>query len=376
MSVKLRLRRLGRKKLPVYSLVAADTRSPRDGRYIEDLGRYEPLSDPAAVRLNEDRILHWLQQGAQPSDTVRNVLSGQGVMLRLHMIRKGKTEEEIEQAVAEFLTHRAEKKPVQKSKTDLRNERMAAERAAAAEKAKEIEKKRADREAELEKQRQESEDAERTQRAAADAEVVAESDDDAAAEDAADEPTAEAGTQESVPEVDEATQEAITEAAPVDPEPIPEPEAAAADMVDEGAPVETGDFVEPVEAETPADEPDAEEIAEVPAAAAEEAEPEPPAKPIREEASAKKPAATEAEPDNLTKVRGIGPKFSALLNEHGISTFAQLAAMELEPLRTIVNESGISAASANEESWARQAELLAADDKEGLKAFIAELKKA
>ena len=87
MSVKLRLRRLGRKKLPIYSLVAADARSPRDGRFIEDLGRYEPLNEPVSVRLNEDRILYWLREGAQPSHTVRNLLSEQGVMLRLHLLR-------------------------------------------------------------------------------------------------------------------------------------------------------------------------------------------------------------------------------------------------------------------------------------------------
>ena len=82
------------------------------------------------------------------------------------------------------------------------------------------------------------------------------------------------------------------------------------------------------------------------------------------------------EPDKLTKLRGIGPKFSALLNEHDITTFAQLAALELTSLRTIVSESGISASSATEESWARQAGFAAAGDWDGLKAYIEELKKA
>lgn len=398
MSVKLRLRRLGRKKLPVYSLVAADTRSPRDGRYIEDLGRYEPLNDPASVRLNEDRILHWLREGAQPSDTVRNLLSGQGVMLRLHMLRKGKTEEEIDQAVTEFLAHRAENQPVKKSKTELRQERMDAERAVAAEKAKEIEMARAEREAELEKQRQDAEDAERTKRAAADAEVIAESGDEAAveteaapeaaAEEAAAEAAPEAVAEEHVPSVDAAAREAIAGAEPVDPEPISKAEAAAAEMVGEGAPVETGEVVAPVDAETPAEEPVAdeapaeisadEEPVEIPRATPEEAAEDPSTEPMPEKARTRKPVATEAsaEPDNLTKIRGIGPKFSALLNQHGITTFAQLAALKLEPLRTIVNESGISSASANEESWARQAAFLAADDKDGLKAFVDELRKA
>src|SRR5690554_4887014 len=106
MAVKLRMRRLGRKKRPIFALVAADSRSPRDGRFIEDLGRYEPINEPAQVSLKEDRILYWLQQGAQPSHTVRNLLSKQGVMLQLHLLRKGKSEEEIQQAVSEFLAAR------------------------------------------------------------------------------------------------------------------------------------------------------------------------------------------------------------------------------------------------------------------------------
>src|SRR5690606_37668234 len=109
MAVKIRLRRMGRRKHPVYAVVAADGRSPRDGRFIEDLGRYEPVREPATVSLNEDRILYWLQQGAQPSDTVRNLLSRQGVMLQLHLLRKGKSPEEIEQAVAAFREARVAK---------------------------------------------------------------------------------------------------------------------------------------------------------------------------------------------------------------------------------------------------------------------------
>ncbi|HAY37835.1 MAG TPA: 30S ribosomal protein S16, partial [Bacteroidetes bacterium] len=79
--VKLRLRRMGRKKRPIYAIVSADARSPRDGRYIEDLGRYAPLDEPATMSLKNDRILHWLEAGAQPSDTVRSLLSKEGIML-------------------------------------------------------------------------------------------------------------------------------------------------------------------------------------------------------------------------------------------------------------------------------------------------------
>ena len=70
---------MGRKKRPIYAVVAADVRSPRDGRYIEDIGRYEPLNEPAVVTLRDDRALYWLEQGAQPTDTVRSLPWVRGV---------------------------------------------------------------------------------------------------------------------------------------------------------------------------------------------------------------------------------------------------------------------------------------------------------
>ncbi|HEY5564801.1 MAG TPA: 30S ribosomal protein S16, partial [Rhodothermia bacterium] len=69
MAVKIRLKRMGRRKAPVYAIVATDSRSPRDGRYIEDLGRYYPVKQPAEVSFDADRVNYWLDQGAQPSDT-------------------------------------------------------------------------------------------------------------------------------------------------------------------------------------------------------------------------------------------------------------------------------------------------------------------
>ena len=92
---------MGRKKRPIFAVVAADVRSPRDGRYIEDLGRYYPLDDPARVELKDERVLHWLRVGAQPTHTVRNLLSKHGILLGLHMERKGAEEDEIVAAVGE-----------------------------------------------------------------------------------------------------------------------------------------------------------------------------------------------------------------------------------------------------------------------------------
>lgn len=108
MSVKLRLRRIGRKKIPVYSIVAADERKARDGRYIEDLGRYYPLREPAEVRLDEERALYWLDNGAQPSDTVRSILYRRGLLLQNHLKQKGEPADKIEEEVEEFRQRMAE----------------------------------------------------------------------------------------------------------------------------------------------------------------------------------------------------------------------------------------------------------------------------
>ena len=109
MSVKLRLRRLGRKQIPVFSIVAADQRKARDGRYIEDIGRYYPLREPAEVRLDEDRALYWLENGAQPSDTVRSILRRRGLMLHHHLKKKGESPSQIEEEVEEFRERMAER---------------------------------------------------------------------------------------------------------------------------------------------------------------------------------------------------------------------------------------------------------------------------
>ena len=84
MAVKIRLKRMGSKKNPFYRVVVADSRSPRDGRFIETVGTYNPLVEENQVTLKEDRVLAWLADGAQPSDTVRNILSKEGVMKKFH----------------------------------------------------------------------------------------------------------------------------------------------------------------------------------------------------------------------------------------------------------------------------------------------------
>ncbi len=90
MAVKIRLKRMGAKKSPFYRVVVADSRSPRDGRFIEEVGTYNPVAQPAEVKINEEAAFKWLQNGAKPSDTVRNLFSNQGIMEKFHLSKQGK----------------------------------------------------------------------------------------------------------------------------------------------------------------------------------------------------------------------------------------------------------------------------------------------
>ncbi|MGI6168883.1 MAG: 30S ribosomal protein S16 [Christensenellales bacterium] len=80
MAVRIRLRRMGAKKAPFYRIVVADSRSPRDGRFIEEIGYYNPLKDPAEIKVDTDRAKYWLENGAQPSDTTRALLKKSGAI--------------------------------------------------------------------------------------------------------------------------------------------------------------------------------------------------------------------------------------------------------------------------------------------------------
>jgi small subunit ribosomal protein S16 len=93
MAVRIRLSRFGRKKAPFYRLVVADSRSPRDGRFIEQIGTYNPMTDPAAVAVAEERALYWLSVGAQPSDTARSLLKKQGIWEKFENAKKPLSQE-------------------------------------------------------------------------------------------------------------------------------------------------------------------------------------------------------------------------------------------------------------------------------------------
>ncbi len=110
MATKIRLQRHGRKNYAFYSIVIADARAPRDGRFTEKIGTYNPNTNPATIDLNFERALHWVMTGAQPTDTVRNILSKEGVYLKKHLltgVRKGAFDEAA--AEEKFSAWKAEK---------------------------------------------------------------------------------------------------------------------------------------------------------------------------------------------------------------------------------------------------------------------------
>lgn len=87
MAVKIRLARRGRRKAPFYHIVVADSRSPRDGKFIEKIGSYNPMTVPATIQLDNDKAVEWIQNGAQPTDTARAILRFKGVLYRMHLLR-------------------------------------------------------------------------------------------------------------------------------------------------------------------------------------------------------------------------------------------------------------------------------------------------
>ena len=90
MAVKIRLKRMGAKKAPFYRVVVADSRSPRDGKFIANIGTYNPLVTPAEIKINEELALEWLNKGAIPTDTVKNLLSEVGIIKKFHEQKLGK----------------------------------------------------------------------------------------------------------------------------------------------------------------------------------------------------------------------------------------------------------------------------------------------
>ncbi len=118
MAVKLRLRRMGKKKQPIYKVVAADARSPRDGKFLEAIGLYNPLTNPHTININEDRALYWLSVGAQPTDTVKSLLTQKGILLKRELMGRGLSEDKIEAEMSNWanLREAKQKSPVDQKK--------------------------------------------------------------------------------------------------------------------------------------------------------------------------------------------------------------------------------------------------------------------
>jgi small subunit ribosomal protein S16 len=138
MSVKIRLQRHGKKGKPFYWIVAADARAKRDGRFLEKLGTYNPNTNPATINLDVDGAVKWLQNGAQPTDTAKTILSYKGAMLKNHLVggvRKGAlTEEQAEEKFQAWLEEKAGKvaskeEKVAKAKSDAKAKALEAEKA-------------------------------------------------------------------------------------------------------------------------------------------------------------------------------------------------------------------------------------------------------
>ncbi len=129
MAVKLRLRRMGKKKQPIYKVVAADSRSPRDGKFLESIGLYNPMTNPSTLEIKEDRALYWLGVGAQPTDTVKSLLRQKGIILKRELSRRGLPEEKIQEELDKWTKLHEAKIISASSKKKAKNEVVSQEKA-------------------------------------------------------------------------------------------------------------------------------------------------------------------------------------------------------------------------------------------------------
>lgn len=165
MAVKIRLSRRGRKKLAIFDVIVADSRSPRDGKFIEKIGTYNPLTNPASINLDDQKAFEWLMKGAQPSDTVKRMLSYRGVMLKKHLqigvVKGALTQDQADSKLSEWVSQKESKI---KSKVD----RLAKTKEEAAKARKEAESKVREARAEaIRKKAQAAEEAAKNAEAAA-----------------------------------------------------------------------------------------------------------------------------------------------------------------------------------------------------------------
>ncbi len=326
MPVKIRLARRGRKKKPFYHIIIADARAPRDGKFIEQVGSYNPMTVPATIELDRDKAFDWIMKGAQPTNTVRAILKFKGVMYRKHLMRgvtKGAlSEEKAMEMYQEWIDNKEEKVAARVEETKKKKAefwKMVSGEIKPA-------KKKADTEA---------------------AEAFREPEDGAAAE---------------ATTTDEAPAEAP---APPAAEPVKEETPAAekpAEPVKEEAPV-AEKAAEPVKEEAPAAEKPAEPVKE-------EA---PAAEPAKEAAVAAASVATTAAAvpteggDDLTKIEGVGPAIAKVLTAAGVGTFSALEAKSAEDVKAILTEAGGRFSMHDPTTWGMQAGMAAKGEWDALK---------
>ena len=294
MAVKIRLQRRGRKKRPFYHIVVADERAPRDGRFIEKLGTYNPMTKPATIDIDSERAFDWLMKGAQPTDTARAILRFKGLLYKKHLQRgvsKGAlTQEQADELYGQWVTDKENKIRDRVNET-------------AAEKARWYEELSGTAKPIVVKEEAVAEEVETGDAAAEEAA----GEEPAAEEAATEEPVAEAAATEEPAAEEAATEEPAAEEAATE-EPAAEEaateEPAAEEAATEEPAAEEAATEEPAAEEAATEEPAAEEAATEEPAAEEAATEEPAAEeaateePAAEEAATEEPAAEEAKEDN------------------------------------------------------------------------------
>ena len=340
MPVKIRLQRRGRKKAPFYHIVVADARAPRDGRFIEKLGTYNPMTKPATIEINRDSAYEWLMKGAQPTDTARAILRFKGVLYRKHLmrgVRKGALSEEKAMEMYQAWIEKKEARIAERRAETLEEIRKYHERI----NGKAPAKKKAAVKSEL------------TESAPAPVEnkSMAESVEQTTVESLSGDAPA--------PVAEEAP--AAEKAAPVVEE---TPAAEEATPVVEEAPA--AEEAAPVVEETPAVEEAAPAPVEAVAAAAVVTET------VVEEKVAEAPATESFDAtDDLTVIEGIGPKIAETLNNNGIKTFAQLSTTPADKVKEILAANSL--ASHDPTTWGQQGKMAADGEWDALKKWQDEL---
>ncbi|MDR2929011.1 MAG: 30S ribosomal protein S16 [Cytophagaceae bacterium] len=183
MSVKIRLARHGRKRYAYYHIVVADSRAPRDGRYIERIGSYNPNTNPASIDLDIDKAMKWLSNGAQPTDTARAILSYKGVLMKKHLlegVKKGAFDEvEAERRFQKWLNEKeikinSKKELLSKEKTEVQKARFKEESKVNEERAAQLAKRNAELAAEAKVEEEKAEEVEQAEETETPAEPQAE----------------------------------------------------------------------------------------------------------------------------------------------------------------------------------------------------------